>query len=276
MLINCKGTLIDLSSPKVMGVINLNTDSFYSESRVTGVQALFNKVVQMVEEGADFIDLGFMSSKPGSEISDPQTETLVIGQSVKAILDQFPEVLISVDTIHADVAAVSLEAGAAIINDISTGTHDDQMWKIVKEYRAPYIMMHMRGNPQNMQILAQYEDVVMDVLRYLAAQRNAAIDFGINDVIIDPGFGFAKTIDQNFELLNKLAAFKMIEAPILVGISRKSMIYKTLNTVAQDALTGTIALNFGALERGANILRVHDVKEAKETIKLFEKLNEFN
>ncbi|MBP7642643.1 MAG: dihydropteroate synthase [Saprospiraceae bacterium] len=276
MLINCKGTLIDLSSPKVMGVINLNTDSFYSESRVTGVQALINKVAHMSEEGADFIDLGFMSSKPGSEISDPQTETLVIGQSVKAILDQFPEVLISVDTIHADVAAVSLEAGAAMINDISAGTHDDQMWEIVKEFRAPYVMMHMRGNPQNMQSLAQYEDVVMDVLRYLAAQRNAAIDFGINDVIIDPGFGFAKTIDQNFELLNKLAAFKMIEAPILVGISRKSMIYKTLNTGAQDALTGTIALNFGALERGANILRVHDVKEAKQTIKLFEKLNEFN
>ena len=241
MLINCKGTLIDLSSPKVMGVINLNTDSFYSESRVLGIQALLNKVVQMVEEGADFIDLGFMSSKPGSEISDPLTESVMIGQSVKAILDQFPEVLISVDTIHADVAAVSLEAGAAIINDISAGSHDDQMWKIVKEYRAPYVMMHMRGNPQNMQILAQYEDVVMDVLRYLATQRNAAIDFGINDVIIDPGFGFAKTIDQNFELLNKLAAFKMIEAPILVGISRKSMIYKTLNTVAQDALTGTIA-----------------------------------
>ncbi|HMS70163.1 MAG TPA: dihydropteroate synthase [Saprospiraceae bacterium] len=276
MLINCKGTLIDLSSPKVMGVINLNVDSFYSESRIVGIQALLDKVAQMVEEGADFIDLGFMSSKPGSEISDPQTESVVIGQSVKAILDQFPEVLISVDTIHADVASASLDAGAAMINDISAGTHDNQMWKIVKEIRAPYVMMHMRGNPQNMQILAQYEDVVMDVLRYLATQRNAAIDFGINDVIIDPGFGFAKTIDQNFELLNKLAAFKMIEAPILVGISRKSMIYKTLNTVAQDALTGTIALNFGALERGANILRVHDVKEAKETIKLFEKLNEFN
>ena len=276
MLINCKGTLIDLSSPKVMGVINLNTDSFYSESRVLGVQVLLDKVVQMVEEGADFIDLGFMSSKPGSEISDPKAESKVIGQSVKAILDQFPEVLISVDTIHADVAADSLEAGAAMINDISAGTYDDQMWKIVKEFRSPYIMMHMRGNPQNMQSLAQYEDITLDVLRYLATQKNAAIEYGINDVIIDLGFGFAKTIDQNFELLNKLAAFKMIEAPILVGISRKSMIYKTLNTDAQHALTGTIALNFGALERGANILRVHDVKEAKETIKLFEKLNEFN
>lgn len=259
-----------------MGVINLNTDSFYSESRVLGVQALLDKVVQMVEEGADFIDLGFMSSKPGSEISDPKAESKVIGQSVKAILDQFPEVLISVDTIHADVAADSLEAGAAMINDISAGTYDDQMWKIVKEFRSPYIMMHMRGNPQNMQSLAQYEDITLDVLRYLATQKNAAIEYGINDVIIDLGFGFAKTIDQNFELLNKLAAFKMIEAPILVGISRKSMIYKTLNTDAQHALTGTIALNFGALERGANILRVHDVKEAKETIKLFEKLNEFN
>ncbi|HOY14980.1 MAG TPA: dihydropteroate synthase, partial [Saprospiraceae bacterium] len=273
---NCKGTLIDLSSPKVMGVINLNADSFYSKSRVLGTQPLLTKVSQMLEEGADFIDLGFMSSKPGSEISDPDEESLIICKAIETILDHFPETLISIDTIHSSVAKSGLEGGAAIINDISAGSHDDQMWQIVKEFSAPYIMMHMRGNPQTMLSFTEYDDVVLDVLRNLATQKKAAIEFGLKDVIIDPGFGFAKTIDQNFELLNKLAAFQMIEAPILVGISRKSMIYKTLETSPEESLTGTIALNFGALERGANILRVHDVKEAKETITLFQKLNEFN
>lgn len=276
MLINCKGTLIDLASPKVMGAINLNSSSFYSESRTKNKVELLVKVEKMLEEGADFIDLGFMSSRPGALISDPDEEKNVILPAVEAILDEFANTLISIDTIHSKVAGSALRAGAAIINDISAGDFDQKMIETVASFRAPYIMMHMRGNPENMQNQTSYENVVLETLTYLIEKRKAAIDKGIHDVIIDPGFGFAKTVSQNFELLSKLQTYKISEAPILVGISRKSMIYKTLNSSPQEALTGTIVLNTIALQKGANILRVHDVKEAKETILLFQKLQEFN
>ncbi len=273
MTINCKGELIDLSSPKVMGIINTTPNSFYAESRKTLETDILKQVEQMLMDGAKFIDIGGYSTPPGAPKVEETEELKRVLPAVENILKHFPETIISVDTFRANVAEKSIEAGAAIINDISAGNLDPEMMKTVAEYQVPYIMMHMRGTPQTMKDLNQYDDLLQDILFYFSEKISEARALGINDLIVDPGFGFAKNIQQNFELLSKMELFKTLELPILAGLSRKSLIYKTLNTSPQEALNGTTFLNSIALSKGASILRVHDVKEAVECTKLYTELS---
>ncbi len=272
MTINCKGKLVDLSTPKVMGVLNVTPDSFYDGGKYKDETSILKQVEQMLNEDATFIDVGAYSSRPNAEHVSEEEELNRILPIVELILNEFPETLISIDTFRSKVAKQCIETGAALINDISAGKLDENMLKTIAALQVPYIMMHMRGTPQTMQSLTEYDDLVKDILFYFSERITAARDLGIVNVIIDPGFGFAKTLEQNFELLNKLELFKMIEKPLLVGVSRKSMIYKTLDTSAQDALNGTTVLNTIGLQKGASILRVHDVKEAMEAVKLVEAL----
>lgn len=223
----------------------------------------------MLHDGATFIDIGGQSSRPSSEFLSAEIEQLRVIPIVDAILKNFPEALLSIDTFHSEVANVCIEHGAALINDISAGSLDEKMFEVIAKHQVPYVMMHMRGTPQTMQQLINYEDLVKEVLFYFSQKISEARSYGINDLIIDPGFGFAKTVEQNFELLNKLELLQITELPILVGVSRKSMIYKTLETTPENALNGTTVLNTLALTKGASILRVHDVKEAVECVKLF-------
>ncbi|MGC6429427.1 MAG: dihydropteroate synthase [Jejuia sp.] len=274
MTINCKGKLIDLSTPKVMGVLNVTPDSFYDGGKYKDEASILKQVEQMLNEGATFIDIGAYSSRPGADHVSEDEELNRILPIVRVILNKFPETLISIDTFRSAIAKECIEAGAALINDISAGKMDDNMLPTIAELQVPYIMMHMRGTPQTMQSLTDYNDLVKDILFYFSERIVAARDLGIIDVIVDPGFGFAKTLEQNFELLNKLELFKMIEKPLLVGVSRKSMIYKTLETSSQNALNGTTVLNTIGLQKGASILRVHDVKEAMEAVKLVEALKQ--
>ncbi|PRX41964.1 dihydropteroate synthase [Salegentibacter salegens] len=273
MTINCKGELIDLSTPKVMGIINTTPNSFYAESRKTSETDILKQVEQMLMDGAKFIDIGGYSTPPGAPKVEETEELKRVLPAVENILKHFPETLISVDTFRAKVAEKSIEAGAAIINDISAGNLDPEMMKTVAEYQVPYIMMHMRGTPQTMKDLNQYDDLLQDILFYFSEKISEARALGINDLIVDPGFGFAKNIQQNFELLSKMELFKTLELPILAGLSRKSLIYKTLNTSPQEALNGTTFLNSIALSKRASILRVHDVKEAVECTKLYTELS---
>ena len=273
MTINCKGKLIDLNSPKVMGIINTTPNSFYAESRKTSEKDILKQAEKMLKDGADFIDVGGYSTPPGAPKVEETEELKRVLPAIENILKLFPETLISIDTFRAHVAGKSIEAGAAIINDISAGSLDPEMMKTVAMHQVPYIMMHMRGTPQTMKDLNQYDDLLQDILFYFSEKINAARALGINDLIVDPGFGFAKNIDQNFELLSKMQLFKTLELPLLAGLSRKSLIYKTLKTSAAEALNGTTFLNTIALTKGASILRVHDVKEAVECTKLFAELN---
>lgn len=271
MTINCNGQLIDMSRPKVMGILNVTPDSFFDGGRVTQ-KGILQRVEQMLQEGATFIDIGGYSSKPNAANVSPQEEKARVIPVVTAIRNHFPEAILSIDTFRSDVAQLCLDQGAAMVNDISAGMLDPLMLAIVANYKVPYIMMHLKGTPQTMTALAQYEEVTKEVIYYFSERVAVAREHGISDIIIDPGFGFAKTIDHNFELLRQLQLFKMLELPILAGISRKSMIYKTLNVTPDEALNGTTVLNTIALQNGASILRVHDVKEAVEVIKLYEKL----
>jgi len=273
MTINCKGHLIDLSSPKVMGILNITPDSFYDGGKYNSEKAIIKHVEQMLLEGATFIDIGAYSSKPGADFVSEDEELARILPIIAPILKEFPEALLSIDTFRSRVAKECIQMGAALINDISAGKLDDTMLNTVADLHVPYIMMHMRGTPQTMQKQTVYNNLVKDILFYFSERIAAARQIGIVDMIIDPGFGFAKTLEQNFELLNQLELFNMLELPLLVGVSRKSMIYKTLQNSASEALNGTTALNTIALQKGANILRVHDVKEAIETIKLVQSLN---
>lgn len=273
MTINCKGKLIDLSSPKVMGILNITPDSFYDGGQYKNEKDMLLHVEKMLNEGAKFIDVGAYSSRPNADHVSEDEELKRILPIVNSILKEFPETLLSIDTFRSNVAKACIEAGASMINDISAGKLDDNMLQTVADLHVPYIMMHMRGTPKTMQQQTQYDDLLKDILFYFSKQIVAAKALGIVDIIIDPGFGFAKTLEQNFELLNKLDLFKMIEKPLLVGVSRKSMIYKTLQTSAKEALNGTSVLNTVALQKGASILRVHDVKEAVECIKLVESLS---
>ncbi|WP_412464342.1 dihydropteroate synthase [Flavobacterium mekongense] len=272
MTINCRGTLIDLTLPKVMGILNITPNSFYDGGKYTNEKQCLAQVEKMLFEGATFIDIGAYSSKPSAEFVSETEEIARLVPAVQLILKHFPEALISVDTFRANVAKAALDAGASIVNDIAAGSLDEQMMQTVAEFQVPYIMMHMKGNPQTMQSLAQYDNVTKEVLFYFSEKIAQARSFGINDLIIDPGFGFAKTIGQNFELLSHLELFERLQLPILVGVSRKSMIYKTLGTTAELALNGTTVLNTIALQKGSNILRVHDVKEAIECVKLHQNL----
>ncbi|WP_282147634.1 dihydropteroate synthase [Algibacter lectus] len=273
MTINCKGTLIDLSSPKVMGILNLTPDSFYDGGQHKDEKSILNHTEKMLTEGATFIDIGAYSSRPNADHVSEAEELKRILPIVELVLKSFPETLISIDTFRSEVAKQSIETGAALINDISAGKLDDNMLKTVADLHVPYIMMHMRGTPQTMQQQTNYNNLVKDIIFYFSERLMAAKELGIIDLIIDPGFGFAKTLEQNFQLLNTLELLNILEKPLLVGVSRKSMIYKTLNNTAKEALNGTSVLNTIALQKNSSILRVHDVKEALETIKLIESLN---
>lgn len=272
MTINCKGQLIDISQPKVMGVLNVTPDSFYDGGSYKDKADILRQVETILTEGATFIDVGGYSSRPGADFVSEEEESNRVLPVIELILKEFPDTLISIDTFRSQVAKKSIEAGAALINDISAGKLDKKMIETVGKLGVPYIMMHMRGNPKTMQQQTDYEDLVKDVISYFGDRIAEAHKAKINDIIIDPGFGFAKTLEQNFELLNKMDLLKITDKLILAGVSRKSMIYKTLNTSASEALNGTTALNMMALENGASILRVHDVKEAMECITLFNKL----
>jgi len=273
MLINCKGQLIDLSIPKVMGILNVTPNSFFNGGKYKNEEEIIAQVDKMLSEGATFIDIGAYSSKPSAEFVTEAEEIERIVPVIELILKHFPQALLSIDTFRAKVAKASIESGAAIINDIAAGELDDKMFDVIAEYNVPYIMMHMRRNPQTMQSLTQYDDIVKEMLFYFSEKVKKARALGINDLILDPGFGFAKTIDQNYDVLQKMELFNLLELPVLAGVSRKSMIYKTLNNTAQDALNGTTVINTIALTKGAKILRVHDVKEAVECVTLFGKMN---
>jgi dihydropteroate synthase len=271
MTINCKGQLIDLSTPKIMGILNVTPNSFYDGGKFTLSENGLSHVGKILEEGATFIDIGAYSSKPNAEFVSEEEERNRILPVVQSILKQFPDALLSIDTFRSEIAAVCIENGAAIINDISAGNLDEKMMDVVAKYNVPYIMMHMRGTPQTMQSQTNYENIVKEMLFYFSEKVNKARSLGINDLIVDPGFGFAKTLEQNYEVLQNLELFKMLDLPLLAGISRKSMVYKPLGLTANEALNGTTVLNTIALTKGSNILRVHDVKEAVECVKLFER-----
>ena len=275
MTINCKGNLIDCNIPKVMGILNVTPNSFFDGGKYSDAEAILLQVEKMLQEGATFIDVGGYSSKPNAEFVSEQEELNRILPIVQLILNRFPKTLLSIDTFRSSVAKACLENGAAMINDISAGKLDDKMLETIANFQVPYSMMHLRGTPETMQTQTNYDAIVKEMLFYFSERVAAARALGINDLIIDPGFGFAKTTEQNFEVLQKLELFKTFELPILVGFSRKSMIYKTLNSNALEALNGTTVLNTLALSKGAKILRVHDVKEAVECVKLFEKTSNY-
>lgn len=267
--LNCCGQLISLARPKVMGILNLTPDSFFDGGKFTQQAHYLKQTEKMLSEGADFIDLGAVSTKAGAELLLTKDEVSRLLPALDAIKKEFPQAIISIDTYQSQVAQAALEHGADMINDISAGFLDDGMMHVVAQYKVPYVMMHMRGNPQTMTGLTHYDDVVKEMMKYFSERIQKARSLGINDLIIDPGFGFAKTAEQNFEVLQKLELFNLLELPILAGLSRKSMIYKTLKVSPNEALNGTIALNMMALSKGAKILRVHDVKPAVETVQLF-------
>jgi dihydropteroate synthase len=273
MTINCKGQLIDLASPKVMGILNVTPNSFFDGGKYKNESEMLSQVGKMLNDGATFIDIGAYSSKPNAEFVSEEEELQRIVPIVHLILEHFPETLISIDTFRSEVAIACIENGAAIINDISAGNLDDKMLETVAKYNVPYIMMHMRGTPQTMQKMTDYENIVKEILFYFSERVAKARSFGINDLVVDPGFGFAKTLEQNYEVLQKLELFEMLELPLLVGFSRKSMIYKPILSTAEEALNGTTVLNTIALTKGAKILRVHDVKEAMECVTLYNKIN---
>ena len=268
MTINCNGNLTDLSFPKVMGILNATPNSFYDGGKYANGNEMLQQVEKMLSQGASFIDIGGYSSKPSAEPVSESEEIARILPIVNAIVKRFPEALISIDTFRSEVARICLENGAALINDIAAGNLDDQMMETIAHYKVPYIMMHMKGTPQTMQSLAQYDHIVKEMLSYFSEKIAKARSFGINDLVIDPGFGFAKTLEQNYEVLQKMELFQVLELPILAGFSRKSMVYKPLESSASEALNGTTVLNTIALSKGAKILRVHDVKEAVECVKL--------
>jgi dihydropteroate synthase len=273
MTINCKGRLLDLSEPLVMGILNLTPDSFHDGGKYNDVDEILRHTEQMLTEGADIIDIGGMSSKPGSKIISIEEELKRVIEPIKAIHARFPDAILSIDTIHAEVAGLAISHGASIVNDISAGTMDEAMIPTVARLGSPYIIMHMQGTPETMQVAPSYTYVVTEVIDYLAERIRACRIAGIKDVIIDPGFGFGKNNEHNFQLLKGLSLFKILSCPILAGLSRKSMITKTLGIKNADALNGTTVLNTIALLHGASILRVHDVKEAREAVKLVKKLN---
>ncbi|QLE01927.1 dihydropteroate synthase [Galbibacter sp. BG1] len=270
MTINCNGTLIDLSQPRVMGILNVTPDSFYDGGKYSKEKVILDQVEKMLEEGATFIDVGAYSSRPGAKDISLEEELSRSVPITKAIVKKFPEAMVSIDTFRAEVAIQNVEAGACMVNDISGGTLDEDMLPTVGKLGIPYIMMHMKGTPKTMEQKTIYRNFMRELLYYFSERIAEAHAHKINDIIVDPGFGFAKTMDQNYELLAKLNVLHILNLPILVGVSRKSMIYKLLDSAPAKALNGTTSLNTLALSKGANILRVHDVKEAVECVKIHE------
>ena len=272
MNINCKGTLVDLSKPKIMGILNLTPDSFFDGGKFNDDDDALRQCERMISEGADFIDIGALSSRPGAKEISEEEELKRLLPALEKVLKEFPETLCSIDTFRSNVAARALDLGVALVNDISAGNLDSKMLRTVGEYQVPYIAMHMQGTPTSMQQNPTYENIIDELIYFFSEKIKEAHSAGINDVIIDPGFGFGKTIPDNYEILKKLETFECLNTPILVGISRKSMIYKKLGIDASSALNGTSILHTIALLKKTQILRVHDVKEAKECVYLLEAL----
>lgn len=266
MTLNCNGILIDVSSPKVMGILNITPDSFYDGGKYKSEKDILKQTEKMLQEGATFIDVGAYSSRPGAKHIDEKEELKRILPVIDLLIKNFQDIIISVDTFRSQVAEQTIAAGAAIINDISGGNMDSKMFETVAKLRVPYILMHMLGTPQNMQKNPIYEDVTQEIITFLAKKIYELHQLKVNDVIVDVGFGFGKTSQHNFEILKNLSLFTSLEAPILVGVSRKSMLYKTLAITAKESLNATTSANTIALLNGANILRVHDVKEAVEAV----------
>lgn len=274
--INIKGSLLDVSSPLVMGILNITPDSFYAQSRIQSELGIIERVSEIIAQGGRIIDIGAQSSNPKSEFLSAGVEMERLDFALKVINREFPNVILSVDTFYADVARFCVEEhGVAIINDISGGQIDETMFAMAARLNVPYILMHMRGTPQTMQQYTHYDNFIQDIFYYFSEKVSQLHQLGVNDVIIDPGFGFSKTLEQNYELMANLKGFSAFDLPLLVGISRKSMIYKLFDTDAQNSLNGTSVLNTYALANGANILRVHDVKEAVQAIAIMQKISDY-
>ncbi|MGV8095316.1 MAG: dihydropteroate synthase [Mangrovibacterium sp.] len=273
--ISLNGKLIDLTNPVVMGILNVSKDSFYDGGKYTTESAILQRAEEMIREGVDIIDVGAVSTRPGSELVSTKEELTKLLPAVVAIRKKFPDVHLSIDTFRSWVALRIIdETGECIVNDISGGNFDDHMFDTIAKLGVPYVLMHILGIPKNMQDDPVYEDVVQDISKYFSEKVRRLTKAGVKDVILDPGFGFGKNLEDNYDLLNRLDSFKVFQLPVLVGVSRKSMIYKLLEVDPERSLTGTIAVNVMALLGGADILRVHDVKEAVEAVKLFKKLKE--
>lgn len=271
--LNCNGKLVSLQHPAVMGIVNVNSDSFYAGSRSVLEKEVLSRLEAMVEQGGAMVDLGAMSSRPGSTIIDPEEEWTRLSAVLPAVRKSFPDLILSIDTVHSQTAHKSLDLGVDIINDISGGTYDPEMFAVVGQYDAPFVLMHMQGRPENMQVNPHYDNVVAEVFDFFVAQISRAEARDIVDLILDPGFGFGKSLSHNYELLQNLHAFEILRFPLLAGVSRKGMIQKILDVDAANALNGTTAVHMLALMRGARILRVHDVGAAMECVKIWEKFN---
>ena len=273
MTLNCNGKILDLQTKKIMGIINLSQDSFYDGGRYDSIDKVNAQISNLVSNGAEIIDIGAASSKPGSKLIDPKKELDIVTDYIVELSNNFKDIHLSIDTYNSNVAEYALSKGFTIINDISAGKYDSNIFNVVKNYNAGYILMHMYGNPENMQENPEYNNVVESIQIFLKTKIQKLQESGFDNIIVDPGFGFGKSIDDNFKILKELESLQSLNKPIIVGLSRKSMIYKTLSITPEESLNGTTALNILALERGANILRVHDAKEALECINLLKKLN---
>lgn len=272
--INCKGKLIEFDQPKIMGILNYTPDSFSDGGQFNHPQKALSHIEKMLNEGSDFIDIGAISSRPGSDLLNTKEEKARLKPLLSEILKNFPDQIFSLDTFRSEIAKWAVnEYNISIINDISAGELDPKMFKTISELQVPYIIMHMQGSPDNMQKSPTYNNVTQDIIQYFARKIHELKSHAIHDVIIDPGFGFGKTLDHNYQLMKELDFFKVFDNLLLVGLSRKSMIQKTLDISAHDALNGTTALNTMAIYKGASILRVHDVKEATEVVKLLKQIN---
>lgn len=269
--INCKGRLLELSTPKVMGILNVTPDSFFDGGSYNNSDKATLQIEKMLADGADIIDIGGQSTRPGAADVGENEEIQRVIPVIEKAINHFPEIIISVDTYRSKVAREAVEAGASIVNDISGGNLDAAMFQTIADLKCVYILMHMQGSPQTMQNNPQYNDVTLDIIKELSEKINVLRSYKVNDIIIDPGFGFGKTIEHNFQLLRELDLFeKILQLPVLAGLSRKSMLWKTLNTTPGNVLNATTAANMLALVKGAKVLRVHDVKEAKEAVMIFE------
>ncbi|MDN5203501.1 dihydropteroate synthase [Fulvivirgaceae bacterium BMA10] len=271
--LSLNGNILDLRTPKVMGILNVTPDSFFDGGRYHNEVEVLKQVGKMIEAGAAIIDIGGYSSRPEAENISEAVESERIRTTLGLIGKEFPEANISIDTFRSGIAKMAVQEGAAMINDISGGTLDDKMFQTIADLQVPYVLMHMKGNPQTMIQQTEYKNLLTDVIDHLNDRLNKLLTLGVKDIIVDPGFGFAKSLDQNYELLKNLKYFKVLNHPLLVGVSRKSMIYKKLSIKPEEALNGTTALNMVSLMNGASILRVHDVKEAVEVVKLYEQLS---
>ncbi len=269
--LNCRGKLLIIQKPLVMGILNLTPDSFYDGGKYQTKEEILNRVQQMVDEGVALIDIGGMSSRPGADIIDEQEELARVVPAITLISENFPDLILSIDTVRSAVAEASLKAGAHLINDISAGEIDNRIFEVAARYHAPYILMHMQGNPQTMQMNPKYDNVVNDVMEFFTSKAKKLKEHGVVDVILDAGIGFGKNLEHNFELLSRLDDYQIFQLPILVGISRKSIVNSVLKTKPENALNGSTVLHSVALLKGANILRVHDIRAATESVALTER-----